>query len=262
MHYVRAGSGAPPLVFVHGFACSHEDWLFQLKKFRTTNETVACDLRGHGLTPGKPQDCSIDLYGGDVLALSNNLELPPVVLVGHSMGCRVVLEAARLDPERVAGIVLVDGSRQGSGDPDAAEKNARAVIDAAGYVPFATNLFRQMFLQETELSQAVVARALRLPTENGAALWPRSARWDASRMDEALAAIRVPLLVIQSTYFTAERKRLPLAKGQSSPWLDLIRQKVPSAKIEVIPGVGHFPQIEAPERVNAILGTFCRELTS
>ena len=58
MHYVRAGSGAPPLVFVHGFGCSHEDWLLQLEKFRKTNETVACYLRGHGLTPGRAQDCS------------------------------------------------------------------------------------------------------------------------------------------------------------------------------------------------------------
>jgi pimeloyl-ACP methyl ester carboxylesterase len=256
MHYLRGGSGSPPLVFVHGFACSHADWHYQFEEFRKSREAVACDLRGHGLTPGKPQDCSIELYGGDVLALINNLELPPPVLVGHSMGCRVVLEAARLDPERVAGIVLVDGSRQGTGKPDMAEKNARAMIEAAGYVPFATNLFRQMFLQETELSRAVVARALRLTTENGAALWPRMARWDAARMDEALAAVRVPLMAIQSTYINTERKRLPLAKGQSSPWLDLLRQKVPSVKIEVISGFGHFPQIEAAEYVNRLIRDF------
>jgi pimeloyl-ACP methyl ester carboxylesterase len=259
VHYVRAGSGAPPLVFVHGFACSHEDWLFQLKKFRTTNETVACDLRGHGLTPGKPQDCSIEHYGGDVAALLANLDLSESILIGHSMGCRVVLEAARLDPDRVAGIVLVDGSRQGTGDPDVAEKNARAVIEATGYAPFATNLFRQMFLEESDLSRAVVARALRFPAENGSALWPRSARWDAARMDEALASIRVPLLVIQSTYLNPERKRLPLAKGQSSPWLDFLRQKIPSAKIEVIPGVGHFPQIEAAETVNRLIAGFVQK---
>ncbi len=259
MHYLREGSGSPPLMFVHGFACSSEDWHLQIEKFRKTNETVACDLRGHGLTPGKPQDCSIEHYGGDVAALVANLNLSKSILIGHSMGCRVVLEAARLDPERVAGIVLIDGSRQGTGDPEIAEKNARAVIEAAGYVPFATNLFRQMFLQETELSRAVVARALRLPTENGSALWPRSARWDAARMDEALTSIRVPLLVIQSTYLNPERKRLPLAKGQSSPWLNFLRQKVPSVKIEVIPGVGHFPQLEAAATVNRLIAGFVQK---
>ena len=246
-------------MFVHGFACSHADWHYQFEKFRKSNEVVACDLRGHGLTPGKPQDCSIEHYGGDVAALLANLDLPKAILIGHSMGCRVVLEAARLDPDRVAGVVLIDGSRQGSGDPDAAEKSARALIDAAGYVPFATNLFRQMFFQETELSRAIVARALRLPTENGAALWPRSARWDAARMDEALASLRVPLMAIQSTYFTAERKRLQLAAGQSSAWLNLLRQKVPAVRIEIVAGAGHFPQLEAAETVNRLLAGFAQK---
>jgi len=52
MHYVSRGRGAPPLVFVHGFACSHQDWRLQLDFFSKTNEVVACDLRGHGATPG------------------------------------------------------------------------------------------------------------------------------------------------------------------------------------------------------------------
>ena len=66
MHYQRGGSGSPPLVFVHGFACSHEDWLLQTEFFRKSLEIVACDLRGHGLTPGRPHECTIEHFGGDV----------------------------------------------------------------------------------------------------------------------------------------------------------------------------------------------------
>src|ERR1700704_1642051 len=120
MHYIRAGVGAPPLVFVHGFCCSHEDWLLQINELKSRFEIVACDLRGHGLTPGRPQECSIEHYGGDVAALVSNLDLNRAILIGHSMGCRVVLEAARLiasseNPGRIAGLVLIDGSRQASG---------------------------------------------------------------------------------------------------------------------------------------------------
>ncbi len=253
MHYVRAGSGAPPLVFVHGFGCSHEDWLLQLEKFRKTNETVACDLRGHGLTPGRAQECSIEHYGGDVAALLANLGFSKSVLIGHSMGCRVVLEANRLDPGRIAALVLIDGSRLASGDPDAAERAACSAIDKAGYAAFALNLFRQMFFQETELSTAVVARGMRLPDDVGSALWVRMARWDAARMDAALAAVRVPLMVIQSTTRDAQLRRTPLKPGESSPWLDLLRQRVPGARIEVLAGPGHFPQLEAAERVNRLI---------
>ena len=181
---------------------------------------VACDLRGHGKTPGRPHECSIEHYGGDVAALINNLELKRAVLVGHSMGCRVVLEANRLAPDRVAGITLVDGSRLASGDGNAAESSARAAIDKLGYAAFAENLFRQMFFRASPLAEAIVARATRQPAEISSALWPRLARWDAAHMDLALTAVRVPLMAIQSTTRDAQLRRSPLKPGESSPWLD------------------------------------------
>ena len=253
MHFVRAGSGAPPLVFVHGFACSSEDWHFQLDELRKNAEVVACDLRGHGSTPGRPSECSIEHYGGDVAALLANLDFSKSVLIGHSMGCRVVLEANRLAPERVAGLVLIDGSRQGVGEPDAAEAAARAAIDTTGYLRFAETLFRGMFFQKTKQSEDIVERALRLPAEIGTALWPRVVRWDAAELDAALAAVRAPLMAIQSTAMSAERKRLPLKAGETSPWLDLVRARVPDCRIEVISGVGHFAQLEAADRVNRLI---------
>jgi pimeloyl-ACP methyl ester carboxylesterase len=239
---------------VHGFACSLEDWKHQTAALSTSHETVACDLRGHGETPGRPHECSIEHYGGDVAALLNNLELSPAILVGHSMGCRVVLEANRLAPERVAGLVLVDGSRQGSGDPAQAEALTRSAILAAGYPVFAENVFRQMFLEWSPLAEAALARMKRMPAEIGIALWTNMVRWDATQLDAALAAVRAPLMAIQSTWINQERKRLPLKEGQSSPWLELLRAK--AAKIHIVPGVGHFPQLEAPGRVNQLIAEF------
>jgi pimeloyl-ACP methyl ester carboxylesterase len=258
---VRQGRGAPPLVFVHGFLCTHEDWRFQLKELQKDHEVVACDLRGHGRTPGRPQECSIEHFGGDVAALAGNLELKDFILVGHSMGCRVVLEANRLisssGPERVAGIVLVDGSRFGTGDPAAAEAAARASIEQAGYKAWAEDLFRQMFLQSTPAAERLVQRAVRQSAEIGGALWPRSARWDAGTLEAALAAVRAPVLVIQTTTRDpATGKRGPMQPGQTSPWLELLKEKIGQLKIEVLPGLGHFPQLEAPERVNALIAAF------
>jgi pimeloyl-ACP methyl ester carboxylesterase len=256
---VHQGRGAPPLVFVHGFLCSHEDWRFQLKELQQSHEVVACDLRGHGETPGRPQDCSIEHFGGDVMALVNNLELPNPVLVGHSMGCRVVLEANRIAPERVAGIVLIDGSRFATGDPAAAEAAAQAQIEQMGYAAWAEDLFRQMFLQSTPATERLVQRAVRQSAEIGAALWPRSARWDAGTLEPALAAVRAPVLVIQTTTRDAQTgKRGPLQAGQSTPWLELLRARLKEPRIEILPGLGHFPQLDTPERVNRLIAEFCR----
>lgn len=256
MHFIEAGSGHPPLLFVHGFACSLEDWKHQTSALAASHHVIACDLRGHGKTPGRPHECTIEHYGGDVAALINNLELRGVVLVGHSMGCRVVLEANRLVPKRVGGLVLIDGSRIATGDPAAAEAAARAVT-GAGYPAFAENLFRQMFFKPSAEADAIVARALRQSAEFGPDLWPRLARWDAQSMDAALAAVRCPLMTIQSTTRnTLTMKRAPMEPGETNPYLELLKSK--GARVEIVPDTGHFAMLEAPERVNRLIEEFCR----
>ena len=242
---MHQGRGAPPLVFVHGFACDHADWRFQTDFFSKTNEVVACDLRGHGATPGRPHECSIEHYGGDVAALVNNLELRGVFLIGHSMGCRVVLEAARLLPKRVAGVVLIDGSRVPAEPPP-----------IENYAAFAENLFRQMFFKTTKESEAIVARAVRTSAPFGAELWPRMARWDLASLEPTLAAIHAPILAIQSTTRGADLKRSPMKPGESNAWLDLLKSR--GARVEIVPDTGHFTQLERPERVNQLIAEFCR----
>jgi pimeloyl-ACP methyl ester carboxylesterase len=230
---------------VHGFACSHEDWRLQLEHFSRSHEVVACDLRGHGKTPGRAQECTIEHFGGDVAALIGNLELKNVILVGHSMGCRVVLEANRIAAERIAGIVLVDGSRQPALPPP---------ID--DYPAFAENLFRQMFFRTTPESEAIVARAVRTSREFGPHLWPAMARWDVQQMDAALGAARCPILAIQSTTRGAHLKRSPMKPGDTNPYLDLLKSN--RARVEIIPHTGHFTMLEAPAAVNRLIAEFCR----
>ena len=234
---------AKPLVFVHGFACTHADWRLQLAQFSTDHPVFAPDLRGHGATHARPEDCSIETYGSDIAALLDGKDLKDAVLIGHSMGCRVVLQAYLNAPERVAALVLIDGSFQGARPPVAVED----------YPEFARNLFEGMFLAPSELGKAIIERATRLPASIGAALFPRMARWDAANMERALAAVKVPMLMIQSTYLNAERKRVAIKDGETSPWLDMVRRHAPQARIELITGVGHFPQLEAPGKVNGLL---------
>jgi pimeloyl-ACP methyl ester carboxylesterase len=262
LFYEEAGAGEPPLVFVHGVASAHDDWRAQLDFFRPRHRVVACDLPGHGASPGDPARCDIETYGADVAALLRALDLPPAVLVGHSMGARVVLQASVEAPQRAAGLVLVEGSRVGTGDPQAAERAVRQRMEAVGYPTFLRGLFADMFLAGSDpaLQQRLVERALALPEAIGAALIPRFIAWDARSLEAALAQVAVPLLVIQSTYVNPERVRVPLAPGASSPWLELIRRSVPTAQIAVVGGAGHFVMVEQPQAVNRRLEAFVGRL--
>jgi len=255
LYYERTGAGAPPLLFVHGFACAHEDWQPQVAAFNPRHMVISCDLRGHGASPGEPEACNIETYGADVAALLRALSLSGAILVGHSMGTRVVLQACLDAPDRVAGIVLVDGSFQAPAGERSAE-DVRQMIASVGYATWAGRLFEQMFFTPGATADRLRARAARLPEAIGTALFPKMVRWDARNMAAAFGRVGVPLLAIQSTMLTPERKRVPLAPGGSTPFLDLVRSRAPHAQIEIVPDVGHFTMLEAPGAVNRLIGDF------
>ena len=260
LYYERTGSGPPPLVFVHGFGCAHDDWQPQIDLFGARQTVVACDLRGHGASPGESESCDIETFGADVAALLRALNLDGAVLVGHSMGCRVVLQACLDAPQWVAALVLVDGSFQAAAGARA-EAEVRQAIASAGYAEYVRALFAQMFFAPSATADRLRTRAEQLPEAIGAPLFAQMVRWDAQHMASALGRAGVPLLAIQSTVITPERKRMPLAAGGTSPWLEMVRSRAPHARIEIIPGVGHFPMLEAPAAVNAALAEFMGRAT-
>jgi pimeloyl-ACP methyl ester carboxylesterase len=104
IHHVVTGNGQPPIVFVHGFACAHSDWSAPVAHLSTRHQTIAVDLRGHGASPGSTDECSVEQYGADVAEVMQALGLPPTVLVGRSMGCRVVIKAASQAPANTASV--------------------------------------------------------------------------------------------------------------------------------------------------------------
>jgi len=258
IHHVVAGTGSPPIVFVHGFACSHTDWLAQIDHFSARHMTVAVDLPGHGATPALPEPASIERCGMKVADLLRARSLPPAVLVGHSMGCRVVLDAALRAPEHVAGIVLVDGSRFAPG----AAQAFQARFAAGEHEALVRELFGQMFTPRSDprTAAAAIQRALDQPKDVGQALLLSLVRYDTEQLSSVLERAGKPVLALQTTFVNDRRERKSMTAGQTTPYLDFVRAKVPGAWIEVLPGVGHFPQIDAPAETNRVLASFVATL--
>ena len=259
LYYEERGIG-PPLVFVHGLACAHEDWEEQVGRFAPSHHVVSLDQRGHGRSTGHTSGFDMLTLGSDLAALIAHIELPAAVLVGHSMGCRVVLECARIAPDAVAGLVLIDGSCLATASADTMRRSTRAAVAAVGYEAFFERLFTQMFTANSDagLRDAVVARAGNLPEAAGLDLMVEMVAWDAEFAEQALSTTKVPMTILQSTHLNAQRERASLQSGETTPWLELAGRLAPQSEIAIVPGVGHFTMIEAADAVNRHIAAICR----
>jgi pimeloyl-ACP methyl ester carboxylesterase len=259
IHHVARGNGTPPIVLVHGFACAHSDWAAQIAHLSPRHRVIAVDLRGHGESGGGPDECSIERYGADVAEVMRALDLHSAIVVGHSLGCRVVTEAALQAPDRVAGVVFVDGSQFA---PGMAEPLREAFAAPDGFVTLTGKWFREMFTAKSDpaVAAAVVQRAQRLPRAIGEKMMLDLLRYDVTRFSTSLSDLRVPLFAIQATYSNERRERRPLSQGQNTPFLDMLRSRIPSVRTEIITETGHFPQIDEAAQVNALLDAFLATL--
>ncbi len=106
--YTMAGTADTTLLFVHGWCINKSFWQAQVAAFSQQYKVVALDLPGHGQSGSNRTNFTMQAYGQDVVALINHLQLTNVVLVGHSMGGDIILEAALSKPEAIAGFVGVD----------------------------------------------------------------------------------------------------------------------------------------------------------
>lgn len=101
-----------PVVFLHSLAGCAAQWTAQLEHLRPQRRAIALELRGHGRSgPPADDDYGIPAYVADVDAAVDALGLERFALVGHSMGAAVAAAYAAGNPDRAAGLLLVDGAQ-------------------------------------------------------------------------------------------------------------------------------------------------------
>lgn len=243
IRYQVSGDGPVSVVFVHGWLGDRSYWRHQLDHFADEHHVVAVDLAGHGASGLDRERWTYRAFGEDVAAVVDSLDLDRVILVGHSMGGPVVLEAARLVPGRVIGIVAVDALH----DPEAPEVAAEAIeaflepfeADFAGSVRSLVS--RAMFVPDSDpaLKAWIVEDMASSRPSAGIGALRSNMTWPTTTRAEALAALGPPVRLINTDLYPTDREATDRH----------------GMEVVIMPGVGHFAMLEDPATFNALLAS-------
>jgi pimeloyl-ACP methyl ester carboxylesterase len=148
--YEVQGSGEPTLVFIHGWSCDGRYWRGQLPYFSQNHRVVTIDLAGHGHSGLGRDAYTMPAFGEDVKAVLDDLEVERAILIGHSMGGPVSVEAARLMPERVIGIVGVDTFHNLASEISQEQRDEMLEPLQEDFAPAARQFVASMFIDSTD----------------------------------------------------------------------------------------------------------------
>jgi pimeloyl-ACP methyl ester carboxylesterase/GNAT superfamily N-acetyltransferase len=238
--YETKGRGQPALVFIHGWSCDRSHWAGQLQPLSSEFKVVAVDLGGHGDSGLGRRAWTIESFGEDVAAVVDALGLERVILIGHSMGGDVVMEAARRLKDRVVGIVWLDTYKQLGEGRNAEEVRTFIARLGENFIDSTREFVRSMFLPtaDSALVERVATDMSSAPP--AVALGALESAFSYSRkITRTVTELRVPVIAINS---------------DNAP-TDLESMRRCGVEVMLMPGVGHFLHMEDPDRFNGLLRT-------
>jgi pimeloyl-ACP methyl ester carboxylesterase len=247
IHYQEKGVGTP-LVLIHGYTSSTYSWkdVFEplSKKFRV----IAVDLKGFGFS-GKPDgDYSRRAQALLVTHLLDYLKIEKAWLCGNSMGGAVALNVAFRNPQRVAGLILIDSAGvkvPGSGSL----APAYLTLPVIGRILIALSLTSDKLVREgleksfndrSQVTDERVAYYYRFLKTRGGQLAALRARTQADDfpIEQDLSKINAPALII----WGAQDALIPLEAGIK------MNKLIKDSKLHIFDSCGHLPQEEMPAR--------------
>ena len=226
------------LLLIHAFPLDARMWEGQ----RLGPRTVAPDLPGFGMAPSAGSTMAMSAAATRCVEAADTAGLDRFVVCGLSMGGYVAFELWRTARERIAGLVLAN-TRSGADTPEGAQgrRDLAAKLLAEGNVLAAT----PPPLLAEDANEELQERVRGWIGDQRADAIAAASLGMAARVDSTpdLAGIDVPTLII-----TADGDRLIPAQVSAA-----MAPAIPGATLEILHGVGHLTNIEAPARFTELL---------
>jgi pimeloyl-ACP methyl ester carboxylesterase len=238
LSYTVQGKGEPALVFVHCWCCDQTYWRDQVPYFEKKYKVVTLDLAGHGESGLGRGDYTIQSFAGDVAAVVRAAGLTKVILIGHSMGGPVNLEAARLLDGVVIGLIGVD-TYQDFGQKYPADMREKYMAAFKADFRGVTDRFvRSMFAPkaDTALESHIASDMASCPPDVGIGAMGDMMNYDPA---PAVQELKIPIRCVNADLWPTN------VEGN--------KKLAYSFDAKYLPGHGHFLLLEDPAAFNKLL---------
>ncbi len=251
LHYQQTGEGQP-LLIIHGLFGSSDNWRSMARYFSRFYQVISVDLRNHGQSPHSDEQ-NFELMAQDIQTLCESLKLDKLHVLGHSLGGKVAMQFAAIQPSRVDKLVVVDiAPRQYFSEHtplmdammavDLSAFTSRSEVDEALSGAISDKTVRQFLLMNLQSTKAGLAWRINLP-----ALKANYQQLMAPVCEDV--TLNMPSLFIYgalSEYVTDADKRL-------------IREYFSNARFESIDKAGHWVHAEKPQQFKNVVEDFLRD---
>ena len=247
--YQRSGSG-PALLLLHGFTQDSRVWKRQIDSLSGQFTVLAWDAPGAGLSADPPDSFSMNDWADCLAALLDSNRIQRAHVLGISWGGVLAEEFYRRHPRYVISLILAGtnaGWRGSFGDSIAKVRLAACLEDASlppreliiKYLPGMFGDSPPLILQDelAEFMHDVHPHGFRLMAEAIA----------SADMRMVLSNVTVPVLLV----WGESDKRSPVSVARD------LHEKIPGAKLEILPKTGHMCNMESPARFNTIVRDYC-----
>lgn len=247
----QAGTGIP-LVFLHAFPLDRRMWVPQ-SSFSRNYRVIALDFPGFGGSPSSAPIATMEWMAREVISTLDGLSArEPAVFIGLSMGGYVLLQIARIFPDRVRAAAFVS-TKSTPDTPEAREKRMASValVEKEGTPALAAKMIENLLGSTTLAERPAVVEQVKSLIESQSPHAVVSALRGMAERPEAttvLSGLTVPGLFISGAEDTVIK----------SSEMEAMSKKVRKSEFHVVEKAGHLLNIERPEAFESLLSHFLK----
>lgn len=250
--YMEAGPAtAPAIVLLHGVGANSMHWRYQFAGLSDTFRVVAWNAPGYMLSDAfKAEWPTCQDYSDALSDFLAAVKVDRVNIVGNSFGSRVAQCFAIHQPSRVIKLAM---SGTGIGPTGMSEEEKAKIIAtregqiAKGGYGFGARVNALLGKNASEQTISLVREVVRATTPRGFMHGVKLGMVDGYDPETVAAKVTAPVLMISGS----EDRVNPIDKNAA-----IFAKAMPKAKLEIIEGLGHLPEVEAPDKINGMLRAY------